>query len=127
MLSPKAQSSLADAKKYFKEHLAIGDYYVEGQQVLGQWHGKGAEDLGLSDVSRMEQFERLCDNLHPQTGQRLTLRHKTTRTDAETIAAEQRTPIAGCLMISRSRRQSRFPLPPWSATTAGLSRTTNGR
>ena len=81
MLSPKAQSSLADAKRYFKEHLAVGDYYMEGQQVLGQWLGKGAEDLGLSGVTRMEQFERLCDNLHPQTGERLTLRLKTTRTE----------------------------------------------
>lgn len=88
MLSPKAQSSLADAKRYFKEHLAVGDYYMEGQQVLGQWLGKGAEDLGLSGVTRMEQFERLCDNLHPQTGERLTLRLKTTRTEIGPDGAE---------------------------------------
>jgi conjugative relaxase-like TrwC/TraI family protein len=89
MLSPKAQCSLADAKKYFKEHLAVGDYYREGQQVSGQWHGKGAEDLGLAGVTRMEQFERLCDNLHPQTGERLTLRLKTTRTEVGPDGAEQ--------------------------------------
>jgi len=47
MLSPKTQFSVGDAKKYFREHLCVGDYYTEGQQVPGHWFGKGAEDLGL--------------------------------------------------------------------------------
>jgi conjugative relaxase-like TrwC/TraI family protein len=79
MLAPKAQYSLADAKRYFKEHLSVGDYYAEGQHVAGQWFGKGAADLGLSGVTTTEQFERLCENLHPQTGQKLTLRQNGTR------------------------------------------------
>ena len=83
MLSPKAQCSPIDAKRYFKEHLAVGDYYTEGQSASGQWIGKGAEDLGLAGITTMEQFERLCDNLHPQTGKRLTLRQKTTRTEMD--------------------------------------------
>ena len=81
MLAPKAQYSLADAKRYFKEHLSVGEYYSEGQQVPGQWYGKGAEELGLFGVTQSEQFLRLCENLHPQTGERLTLRQKTTRTE----------------------------------------------
>ncbi|HZM03948.1 MAG TPA: MobF family relaxase [Candidatus Saccharimonadales bacterium] len=88
MLSPKAQCSLADAKRYFREHLAVGEYYTEGQQDYGQCYGKGAADLGLSGVTNVEQFERLCDNLHPQTGQRLTLRQKTTRTESDVDGAE---------------------------------------
>jgi conjugative relaxase-like TrwC/TraI family protein len=79
MLAPKAQYNLGDAKKYFKEHLAVGDYYAEGQQVPGQWFGQGAADLGLSGVTTDGQFERLCENLHPQTGQKLTLRQNATR------------------------------------------------
>jgi conjugative relaxase-like TrwC/TraI family protein len=79
MLAPKAQYNPVDAKKYFKEHLAVGDYYAEGQTVPGQWIGKGAADLGLSGVTTTDEFVRLCDNLHPQTGERLTLRQKTTR------------------------------------------------
>ncbi len=79
MLAPKAQYNPVDAKKYFKEHLAVGDYYAEGQTVPGQWIGKGAADLGLSGVTTADEFVRLCDNLHPQTGERLTLRQKTTR------------------------------------------------
>jgi conjugative relaxase-like TrwC/TraI family protein len=79
MLSPKAQYSLKDAKRYFKEHLSVGDYYAEGQHVPGQWFGKGAADLGLQGVTTTEQFVRLCENLHPQTGQKLTLRQNSTR------------------------------------------------
>jgi conjugative relaxase-like TrwC/TraI family protein len=79
MLTAKAQYSLADAKRYFKEHLSVGDYYAEGQHVAGQWFGKGAADLGLQGVTTTEQFERLCENLHPATGQKLTLRQNATR------------------------------------------------
>ena len=79
MLAAKAQYSLQDAKKYFREQLSVGDYYSENQAVEGQWIGKGAEALGLSGDTHHEEFVRLCENLHPQTGQRLTLRQKTTR------------------------------------------------
>ncbi len=83
MLSPKAQYDVGDAKKYFREHLCAGDYYTEGQHVPGHWFGQGAADLGLSGVTTEEQFARLCDNLHPQTGERLTQRQKTTRTELD--------------------------------------------
>lgn len=79
MLTPKVQYSLTNAQGYFKEHLCVGDYYTEGQQVFGQWYGEGAEKLGLSGVTGGAEFLRLCENLHPQTGERLTLRQKTTR------------------------------------------------
>jgi hypothetical protein len=46
MLAIKQQCNSNDAQQYFKEHLSIGDYYTEGQQVLGDWFGQGAEDLG---------------------------------------------------------------------------------
>ena len=58
MLSAKAQYSLRNAKEYFEEHLRVGDYYSEGQAVLGQWHGQGAEKLGLSGVTHGEEFVR---------------------------------------------------------------------
>jgi conjugative relaxase-like TrwC/TraI family protein len=89
MLSPKAQYSVGDAKKYFREHLGVGDYYTEGQHAPGQWFGQGAEDLGLSGVTTEDQFVRLCDNLNPQTGERLTLRLKTTRTEKGTDGEER--------------------------------------
>ena len=81
MLAIKPQCSLKDAEHYFKEHLTVGDYYTEGQHVPGHWFGQGAEDLGLTGVTRMDEFVRLCENLHPQTGEKLTMRQNTTRTD----------------------------------------------
>jgi conjugative relaxase-like TrwC/TraI family protein len=88
MLATKAQYSLADAKRYFKEHLSVGDYYTEGQHVPGHWFGKGAADLGLSDVTNANEFVRLCENLHPQTGEQLTLRQKTTRIEIDANGVE---------------------------------------
>ncbi|HTS18492.1 MAG TPA: MobF family relaxase [Verrucomicrobiae bacterium] len=80
MLSPKTKYSLINAKEYFEEHLCAGDYYCESERIVGQWFGTGAELLELSGRVGQEEFLRLCDNLHPQTGERLTQRLKTTRT-----------------------------------------------
>ena len=74
MLTMKAQFSLSNAEKYFKEHLRVGDYYMEGRSVSGEWYGKGAEELGLSGVTNEPEVLRLCRNLHPQTEERLTQR-----------------------------------------------------
>ena len=91
MLAPKAQYNLGDAKKYFKEHLAVGDYYAEGQAVPGHWFGQGAAELGLNGITTADEFTRLCENLHPQTGERLTLRQKTTRTEMGADGKERET------------------------------------
>jgi len=91
MLAPKAQFSVGDAKKYFREHLSVGEYYREGQKAAGNWIGQGAAELGLSGITTEEEFARLCDNLHPQTGERLTLRHKTTRTEVGEDGLERQT------------------------------------
>ena len=76
MFSAMVHKELASAEGYFVEHLAQNDYYAAGEIRPGQWIGVGAEQLGLSvgqPVSR-EQFCGLCENQHPQTGARLTLR-----------------------------------------------------
>ena len=90
MLGAKAQYSLDDAKGYFEEHLCVGDYYSEGLRVAGQWVGKGAEELGLTGITRAEEFLRLCQNQHPQTGERLTQRQMTTRTETGPDGMEHR-------------------------------------
>src|SRR2546430_17306858 len=76
MFTAVAHKSLAGAEGYFVEHLSQNDYYAAGEIRPGQWIGIGAERLGLSaghEVSR-EQFCALCENRHPQTGERLTQR-----------------------------------------------------
>src|SRR5438477_9318588 len=86
----KAQYSLGNAEKYFREHLQVGDYYMEGQQVMGQWMGQGAETLGLTGATHSGEFVSLCRNFHPHTGERLTPRQNEKRVtvDAEGTAHE---------------------------------------
>ena len=79
MVTAKTQYNLGNARKYFKEHLSVGDYYDEGQRVPGEWFGQGAAQLGLSGKVRADDFLRLCDNQHPATGETLTQRLRTTR------------------------------------------------
>jgi conjugative relaxase-like TrwC/TraI family protein len=70
MLTIHPATSAADVKKYFD----VADYYTEGQEVVGRWGGDLAPRFGLSGRVDKASFERLCDNLHPQTGEQLTLR-----------------------------------------------------
>ena len=76
MLTAKAQYSLNNAEKYFKEHLSAGDYYAEGKHVPGEWFGDGARRLGLRGKVGMDDFVKLCRNLAPGTDERLTQRMK---------------------------------------------------
>ncbi|OWK35196.1 IncW plasmid conjugative relaxase protein TrwC (TraI) [Fimbriiglobus ruber] len=48
---------------------------IEGQEQTAHWHGKGAALLGLEGTVAKEDFERLCDNLHPKSGLQLTAKH----------------------------------------------------
>jgi conjugative relaxase-like TrwC/TraI family protein len=74
MFTALAHKNLADVKKYFDEHLAQNDYYAAGEVRPGQWIGVGAERLGLKENVNGERFHALCENLHPETGERLTQR-----------------------------------------------------
>lgn len=64
---------------YAQRHLEHSDYYDEQRRVQGEWHGRGAELLGLrGDVTR-EQFEAIREGLNPETGEFLRPRHSADR------------------------------------------------
>ena len=90
VVAAKTQYNLKNAKEYFEEHLCVGDYYTEGQQVTGEWFGLGGERLGLSGKVMADEFIRLCENQHPATGEILTQRFNTTRVEDGEKAANRR-------------------------------------
>ncbi|MCZ7620171.1 MAG: relaxase domain-containing protein [Myxococcota bacterium] len=86
MLRFHASRDAAGAKAYFTQGLSREDYYTEGSEVVGLWGGKAAERLGLSGEVTRETFGALCDNLHPETGERLTAAQKEDRRVAYDIS-----------------------------------------
>lgn len=77
MLRVVQQDSAAAAKSYYKG--TKSGYYTEGGTGTGVWGGAGAALLGLSGEVEWREFERLCENKHPQTGERLTPRSRSNR------------------------------------------------
>jgi conjugative relaxase-like TrwC/TraI family protein len=90
VVTAKTQYNLKNAEEYFEEHLAVGDYYDEGQRIAGEWIGLGAQRLDLSGNVRAEDFLRLCENQHPATGEKLTHRLNTTRIQGGESTANRR-------------------------------------
>lgn len=90
VVTAKTQYNLKNAEEYFEEHLAVGDYYDEGQRVTGEWIGLGAGRLNLSGQVRADDFLRLCENKNPITDETLTQRLNTTRTEGDKSAANRR-------------------------------------
>src|SRR5205807_1227551 len=54
------------------------NYYTQGEQVVGEWHGRLAEEWGLKGEVREQQFHRLSEGQHPVTGEQL-VRHQSPR------------------------------------------------
>jgi conjugative relaxase-like TrwC/TraI family protein len=76
MLRIHQNRSAAGAKSYYSR----ADYYSEGHELVGQWGGRGAKQLGLTGEVQQRDFDALCDNLDPRDGRPLSVRTKTDRT-----------------------------------------------
>jgi conjugative relaxase-like TrwC/TraI family protein len=73
MLFITPSKSATEAKDYYTRQLAPSDYYMNDvAEMPGQWHGLGAELLGLKGNVEQKDFFALADNLNPQTGKNLT-------------------------------------------------------
>jgi len=62
---------------YYNQTLKSGDYYVsqdginQSQEIIGDWHGKLAKELGLAGQVTQQNFYKLTNNINPKTGQEL--------------------------------------------------------
>lgn len=88
MLRINVCRSAASAKKYYSDEIPhersdigrnLSEYYSEKGKIIGFWGGKSAEKLGLSKDIFKKDFNALCDNIHPATGERLTARQNANR------------------------------------------------
>jgi conjugative relaxase-like TrwC/TraI family protein len=75
--------AMSDGKGYSSRHLENNDYYAEGERVVGQWRGRGAELLGLSGGVKTEEFEAVRQGLDPKTNEFLRLRLSADRLAAD--------------------------------------------
>jgi conjugative relaxase-like TrwC/TraI family protein len=73
MLRITQSESPEAARKYFGQSLRRGDYYLEGQEIAGNWGGKAAKMLGLDGPVKEKTFGKMIENIRPD-GHRLTIR-----------------------------------------------------
>jgi conjugative relaxase-like TrwC/TraI family protein len=71
--------AMSDGRGYSSRHLEHGDYYAEGERVLGRWLGQGAELLGLAGEVKQKDFESLREGLDPRSGEFLRQRKSADR------------------------------------------------
>ena len=75
--------AMSNGEGYAARHLAHSDYYAEGERVVGQWFGRGAQLLGLSGEVQFQDFEAVREGLNPRTGEFLRQRHSADRMAAD--------------------------------------------
>ena len=73
MLCITVHRNAQNAAAYYTTGLARAAYYTTAP-LPGVWQGKGAALLGLEGPVTQAQFLALCENRHPLTGERLTVR-----------------------------------------------------
>jgi len=80
MLTISKPLSAGQARAYHAEEFsnARENYYTQGDQIAGEWHGKLAAQWGLRGQVQEEQFYRLSEGQHPLTGEQL-VRHQVAR------------------------------------------------
>ena len=73
MMTMSKPLSAGQAQRYHHEQLRdVGEnYYSEGQEILGEWHGRLAAAWGLEGPVDETQFARLTQGQHPLSGEQL--------------------------------------------------------
>lgn len=64
------------AVEYFREHMVVGDYLTQEGKAEMVWQGLGADQIGLSGVCQLADFEQLCAGRDPRSGAKLMVRDR---------------------------------------------------
>lgn len=78
MLNISKPLSASQAQTYHEKEFTAAEqnYWKQGDTIQGEWHGRLAENFGLSGAVGAEEFARLSEGQHPDTGKQLVL-HRT--------------------------------------------------
>ena len=78
MLNISKPLSASQAQTYHEKEFTAAEqnYWKQGDTIQGEWHGKLAENFGLSGAVGEEEFARLSEGQHPETGKQL-VSHRT--------------------------------------------------
>ncbi len=71
MLSVKSLGAADSGIAQYYEHLGADDYYTEGGEPPGEWHGRMSGAIGLNGYVRPGQLQRLFEGYDPETGEAL--------------------------------------------------------
>jgi conjugative relaxase-like TrwC/TraI family protein len=92
---------------YAARHLEYSDYLDENNKTKGLWMGKAAERLGLTGQVTLEQFERLRECEHPETGEFLRQRRSEVNLFDLTFSAPKSLSAVGVLEDPRIQEAHR--------------------
>lgn len=75
MLNISKPLSAGQAQTYHAKEFTAAEqnYWKQGDTIQGEWHGRLAEQFGLSGAVGAEEFARLSEGQHPETGNQLVL------------------------------------------------------
>jgi conjugative relaxase-like TrwC/TraI family protein len=78
MLNISKPLSASQAQTYHAKEFTAAEqnYWKQGDTIQGEWHGKLADRFELSGAVGAEEFARLSEGQHPQTGKQL-VSHRT--------------------------------------------------
>jgi conjugative relaxase-like TrwC/TraI family protein len=73
MLNISKPLSASQAQTYHAKEFTAAEqnYWKQGDTIQGEWHGKLADDVGLSGAVGAAEFVRLSEGQHPDTGRQL--------------------------------------------------------
>lgn len=91
MLNISKPLSAGQAQTYHAKEFTAAEqnYWKQGDTIQGEWHGRLAEQFGLSGAVGAEEFARLSEGQHPETGNQLVLHravHEYRNADGKTVS-----------------------------------------
>ena len=86
MLTISKPLSASQAQTYHAKEFTAAEqnYWKQGDTIQGEWQGKLADKFGLEGAVGAEEFARLSEGQHPQTGEQLVRHRKVQKYESET-------------------------------------------